>query len=208
MKKVNLLKEIIQVDKKEFLKAINSNKEFVITIDGKVVVEPKGDEIVIYKGKYKPISPLAPKKTLSAQDFLGANYKVVENEELIMIKASLAWQDIIKLNYDNASYDDTTSDGVSEFTHKKLEDIGWYATDFDITYRELVDILEENCEGVLLCVEQDEPYRFSGLGFIEDEESASEFLYKKVQEIIKNKIKEDEDYLDETEALNFFQISL
>ena len=129
----------------------------------------------------------------------------------MLIKAFSNWQELIKLNTPRASYDDTTGDGVSEFAHSDLEDIGWNATEFNITYREMIEFLEANCEGTLLCIEQKEPYQFSGLGFISDDEEAKEKLFGFCQEKIKKMIQEDPLYTyenlsdDEEEAAEFFQ---
>ena len=212
MKKINLLKDIIIVDKNALLQAINSQKEFGITAFGEIVYEPK-EEILIYRGKLTPKhSALKPPKPLTIQQLLGENYKIVENEDKVAIKAALAWQDIIKLNYTNASYDDTTNDGVNEFSNQKLEEIGWWADEFEIKYRELIDIIEKECEGTLLCVEQDEPYRFSGLGFIADNEHAYRLLYQYCKEKIEHLIASDPLYAkenlndDEQKAAQYFGI--
>ena len=212
MKKFNLLKEIIIVDKNELLQAINSQKEFGIKLDGSITYTPHRD-IVIYKGKHTPKQvSLAPPKPLSIEELLGHEYKMVENEGKIGIKAANAWREIVKFNYDLAMYDDTTNDGIAEFSNKKLENIGWYADEFEISYRELVDVMEERCAGVLLCIEQDEPYQFSGLGFIDDPKKCYETLYRYAKEKILSKIETDELYKvenlsdDEKEAAEFFGI--
>ncbi len=213
MKKFNLLKEIIIVDKSELLQAINSQKEFGIKIDGSITYEPQ-KEIVIFIGKHTPtLMALAPAKPLKLEDFFGTSYRIVETEEKVAIKASLAWQDIIKLNYDKAMYDDTSGDGVAEFADKDLEDIGWHADEFEITYRELVEVLEEQAEGLLLCIEQEgESYHFSGLGFIDDPKEAYAILYEYAKERIAQKMKEDPLYAsdklsdDEAEAARYFSV--
>jgi hypothetical protein len=213
MKKVNLLKKIIIADKKELLQALNSQKYFGITVDGKITYTPD-EEVVIFKTKHTPkLTPLTPSKPLDIAEVLGSNYKVVENEEQVGIKASLAWQEIIKLNYDLALYDDTTGDGIDEFSDNDLEALGWHADEFEIKYRELVEVLENKCEGLLLCIEQEEPsYRFSGLGFITDPKSAYEVLFEYVQKKIAQKMEQDPLYAkekltdDEQEAAKYFKL--
>ena len=213
MKKFNLLKEIIIVDKNELLRAINSQKEFGIKLDGSITYDPN-NEIVIYKGKHQPkISPLAPKKPISIQEILGENYRIAESEGKIGIKAANAFREIVKFNYDNALYDDTTNEGVHEFADKKLEEIGWYADEFEIKYRELIEVLEEKCEGTLLCIEQEKPsYQFSGIGFVDDKNTAYEILYKYTKEKIKEKMASDPLFApdnlndDEEEAARYFQL--
>ena len=133
------------------------------------------------------------------------------DDERVLIKASPAWQSIIKLNVLRASYDDTTGDGISEFSNKELEDLGWQATEFNISYRDLVELIEEKCEGTLLCIEQMEPYQFSGLGFIQDNRQAYDLLYSHCQEKIKELIANDADFAkenltdDEIEAAEYFK---
>ncbi len=215
MKKFNLFKEIIIVDKISLLSAINSSKLFAITIDGEIKQEPFAQsDILIYQGKHVPhaTTVLMPSKTPSLEALFGKNYQVVEDEERVLIKAFSNWQEIIKMNTQRASYDDTTGDGVAEFSHKELEEIGWHATEFNINYRVLVEYLEENCEGTLICIEQEEPYLFSGLGFLSNLPHAKEVLYLFCQEKIKELMHSDEDYKkenltgDELEAAEFFHV--
>ena len=214
MKKFNLFNEIIIVNKKELFNAINTQKEFGITIKGEVKFPPFSDkEILIYQGEHKKqqTSALMPSKLPSINDILGDKYQAVEDDDRILIKAFSNWQELIKVNTPRASYDDTTSDGVSEFSNKELEEIGWNATEFNITYREFVEELEENCEGTLLCIEQEEPYQFSGLGFIDDDKEAIDFLTAYCQKKIKNMMLTDPLYAkdklsnDEAEAAEFFK---
>ena len=213
MKKFNLFNEIITVKKRDLLDALNSAKEFGITLKGEIKY-PAFDEkeILIYQGKYTPEAPnaLMPNITKTLAEILGKNYQVVEDGERVLIKAFSNWQELIKVNTPRASYDDTTGDGVSEFSNTALEDIGWYATEFNITYRELIEILEEKAEGTLLCIEQEEPYQFSGLGFISDDKEAYNILFNYVQKKIKKMMQEDPLFAadklndDEQEAAEFF----
>ncbi len=214
MKKFNLFNEIITVDKRDLLNAINTTKEFGITIQGKIKQAPFDDkEILIYQGMHTPTATnaLMPSKAETLAEILGKNYQVVEDDDRVLIKAFSNWQELIKVNTPRASYDDTTGDGVSEFSNSSLEDIGWNATEFNITYRELVEVLEEKVEGTLLCIEQEEPYQFSGLGFIKDDNEAKEVLFSYCQDKIKKMMQEDPLYKadklsdDEEEAAEFFK---
>ena len=203
MKKFNLFNEIIITKKPSLLQAINSGKLFGINIGGDIVHEPFNDnEIFIYQGKPEII-----------EDFtkvLGKNYQLVEDNDRILIKAFSNWQELITINTPRATYDDTTADGVAEFSNKKLEDIGWQITEFDVRYRELVEVLEEKCEGVILCIEQEEPYQFSGLAFLSDNPHAEKVLFEYCQSIVKDKLDNDEDFDkddlddDQEEAAKFF----
>jgi len=215
MKKFNLFKEIIVVNKQDLLNAINSQKEFGITINGDVVYAPfDEDAILIYQGKYTPKAQnaLMPSKPQTLREILGDKYQIVEDDDRVLIKAFGNWQELIKVNTPRASYDDTTGDGVSEFSSAKLEDIGWNATEFNISYRDLVEEIEKKCKGTLLCIEQEEPsYQFSGLGFIEDEDEAVDVTFNYCKQKIQKMLNEDplytEDKLsdDEKEAAEFFQ---
>jgi hypothetical protein len=216
MKKFNLFNEIIIANRQELLLAINSQKEFGINEKGEVVLAPFNEkEILIFQGKHThaPTSALKPSKAPSLAEIFGNNYQIVEDEERVLIKAFSNWQELIKVNTPRASYDDTTGDGVSEFSNSELEDIGWNATEFNISYRELVEVLEEKSEGTLLCIEQKEPnYQFSGLGFLADDEEAQKVLFAHCQEKIKKMMQEDPLYAkeklsdDEEEAAEFFAL--
>ena len=214
MKKFNLFNEIIVANKSELLNAINSAKEFSITIDGTIEFAPySSNGVFIYRGKNTPapLNAMSIPKPFSLSNFFGNNYQIVEDGERILIKAFSNWQALIALNMPNASYDDTTADGVAEFSNRELENIGWQITEFNIRYRELVEVLEEKCDGVILCIEQEEPYQFSGLGFFADNRQANEVLYSYCQNIAKDKIANDEDFTpselddDQKEAAEFFK---
>jgi hypothetical protein len=215
VKKFNLFKEIIIVEKKKLLQAINSSKVFGITISGEIKYEPFNDkEILIYQGKHTPAptSALKPADTPLLEDILGKNYQLVIDDERVLIKAFSNWQELIGINAPRASYDDTTADGVAEFSNSDLEDIGWHATEFNINYRTLVEVLEENCSGTLLCIEQEEPYQFSGLAFLDDDEHAVDVLFAYCQKEVKKIMDEDplfaKDSLsaDEEDAAKFFKL--
>lgn len=206
MKKFNLFKEIITVNKPTLLNAINSNKVFGINIYGEIVFEPFNDkEILIYKGQ--------PKIVEGFTKILGKNYQLVEDGDRVLIKAFSNWQELIGINISRASYDDTTADGVGEFSCKRLEDIGWQVTEFNLRYRELVEVLEENCEGIVLCIEQEEPYQFSGLGFLSDDNEAQKVMFNYCQNYVKDKLENDEDFTkdelddDQLEAVEFFKLA-
>jgi len=216
MTKFNLFKEIIIVDKLLLLQAINSSKVFGINIYGAIKYEPFSDkEILIYKGRHipEPTNALVPKPTPNLESMLGKNYQLVVDDDRVLIKAFSNWQELIGVNMPRASYDDTTADGVAEFSNKELETIGWHATDFDVNYRTLVELLEQKCEGTLLCIEQEEPYQFSGLGFIADDAEAKKVMFEYCQNIITEKLKSDSDFArdelddDQVEALKFFELS-
>jgi len=215
MKKFNLFTEIIIVNKQSLLQAINKADIFAISIEGKILYEPFfKNEILIYKGSYThKQTPLSNNSSISLSTVLGKNYQIVEDGDRILVKAFSNWQEIININTVNASYDDTTADGVAEFSCKDLEDIGWQVTEFNLRYRTLVEVLEEKCDGILLCIEQEEPYQFSGLGFLSDNDQAKKILFTYCQNHIKDKLENDEDFNkdelddDQLEALEFFKLN-
>lgn len=215
MKKFNLVKEIIVIDRNALLTAINTNREFAINYKGDVVMPPYAEkEIYIFKGKAEApkASALSMPKPQTIAQILGSNYKVVEDEDRVLIKAAGNWQELIGLNLPNAEYDDTTSDGVAEFGDKAMEDMGWMATDFNIDYRDIVEELESKVDGVVFCIERDEPYQFSGMGIIFNLEEAREVLFDYCQNVIKEKLANDPLFIpdelsdDEEEAARFFKV--
>lgn len=209
MKKFNLFKEIIVVDKNDFLRAANASKRFAITYKGEIVYEPFEPSLIsIFEGSIPPVSPLSTDRSRPISSMLGNNYRIVEDDDRLLIKASGAWQSIIGYNQKRALYDDTSGDGIAEFSDKKLEEYGWHATEFNIGYRDIVEQFEAQCEGILLCIEQEEPYQFSGLGFVFDLEHARRVGFEYCVETIKEKLENDEDFTtltdDETEAKDYF----
>ena len=206
MKKFNLFKEIIVVDKNTLLEAMSSQKHFGIRIDGEICYEPfTTADILIYSG--------VSADNNSIESTLGKNYQIVEDDDRVLIKAFSNWQEIIGFNKLRATYDDTTADGVDEFGTKEMEDIGWHATEFNISYRAIVDMLESECDGTLICIEQVEPYQFSGLGFVANLDEAKDMMFEFCQKKIKKLILEDEDFAldnlsdDELEAAKFFNLA-
>lgn len=211
MKKFNLFKEIIVVQRNDLLRALNSNKRFAISYRGDVVFEPFAANLIsIYEGSIPPVSPLATNLARPLSEILGRDYRIVEDDDRILIKATAAWQSIIGFNRLRALYDDTSGDGIAEFSEKILENIGWHATEFNIQYRDIVDQFEEQCEGILICIEQEEPYQFSGLGFVFDIEAAQKLGFEYCTKVIKEKMANDEEFAtlsdDEEEAAEFFKI--
>ena len=215
MKKFNLLKEIIVVLRSDLLKAINTNQEFAINYKGEVVTPPYADkEIFIFRGKAEApkVSALSMPKPQSIAELLGKNYKVVEDEGRVLIKAAGNWQELIGINTPYSDYDDTTADGVAEFADKDMEQIGWYGDEFEIDYREMVEALEEKADGIILCIEQEEPYQFSGLGILFNTDEAKQILFDFCQKRAKEKMECDPDFAadrltdDEKEAAKFFKL--
>lgn len=204
MRKFNLFKEIIVANRDNIKNAIDSGKIFGIRVNGNICYEPFSlNDILIYRG--------IPNANLPIEVAFGKNYQILEDDDRVLIKAFSNWQEIIGFNTARATYNDTTADGVDEFSTKEMEDIGWHAAEFNIKYRTLVDVLEEKCDGTLICIEQEEPYQFSGLGFVDNLENAKDVLFDFCQREVKRLIAEDEDFAkenlndDELEAAEFFK---
>lgn len=205
MKKFNLFKEIITANTTEFKEAIEKGDKFAINIEGKIRQEPFNEkDILIYYGTPDELKPL--------EITLGNKYQVVIDKDRVLIKAFGNWQELIAINTPQASYDDTTADGVDEFPTKEMEDIGWHAAEFSISYRELVEILEQECEGILFCIEQDDPFQFSGFGFLDDFDNARDILFAFCKNKIEYLLINDDEYNinnltdDEEDAVKFFKI--
>ncbi len=205
MRKFNLYSEIITVDKAKLLQVKDAQVEFVIDINGEIKTAPYSKSTpLIYKG--------IGSKNMPLKDLFDSGYTLSEFEDIVELRAFHAWGDLVTLNRANATYDDTSADGIDGFATKDMEQIAWHATEFDIDYRELVDVLEAKCDGVLLHIEVEDPYRFSGLGFIPDLYDAYQKLYAHCQNRIKNLIENDEDYdkdmlsFDELEAAKYFKV--
>ncbi|MBE0498302.1 MAG: hypothetical protein IBX43_03570 [Campylobacterales bacterium] len=216
MKKINLFNEIIITSNTELSQALSSNKTFGITLKGEIKYAPfEPSDIFIYQGKVAPqsASALSLPKSQSKQELLGKNYQVLEDDDRVLIKAGGAWQDIINYNVRNCHYDDTTGDGVAQFGDEELEEMGWKVTDFDVSYRVLVEHLEEKADVTLVCIESLEPsYQFSGMGYFNDMALARKVMFEYCQETIKEKISNNPDYAKETlddeqlETAEFFNV--
>lgn len=211
MKKFNLFNEIIVVARDDFMRAINSHKKFAIATDGTIEYEPFTPKLIsIYEGSIPSPSPLSPNLSRPLSEMLGRDYRIVEDDNRILIKTAGAWQSIIGWNRTRALYDDTTADGIDKFSDKELEQIGWHGTEFHIPYRSIVEQFEQHCEGILLCIEQEEPYQFSGLGFLNNLEHARKVAYEYCAAIAKEKIANDAEFStlsdDEEEAAEYFKV--
>jgi hypothetical protein len=210
MNKINLLNELIIVSNSKLAQALSSNKEFGITIKGEIRHAPFDPaDIFIYQGR----TTLPTQAALSIQKLLGSDYEVHEEDDRTLIKAGNAWQDIINYNIGNCHYDNTTAEGVTQFADEEIEDMGWMIIDFDVSYPELLETLEEKADITLVCVEREDPHQFSGMGYFDDLESTRKMLFDFCQSVIKEKISDDADYAlelldeDQCEAVEFFKVT-
>lgn len=214
MKIYNLLNYQVEVEKSRFLNAINAQKPIAITIEGEIIKNEQGSLPslpYIFIGKPKSLVRTTLMNPTPLSKILGDNYEIEDNNNKITICAKKAWQEVLKANEPFYLYQDTTSDGITEFTDDELDDLIWYSCEFGINYREVAEFLEKNVEGTIVCVENENPYYFNGCIFVDNIKIAREKAFLFIKESLKNKIDSKEIDLnnlenDEKEALKFFEL--
>ncbi len=112
---------------------------------------------------------------------------------------------LIETKQNDFLYQDHPNDGIDLFCDTKLEDMGWHAASFDfLTYRNIANFIEENCEGTLTF--NDHPVGFNGFVEVDNIKDVrvqvKEFI---ISQIKTNKLDEYDD--DQLEALEFFNIN-
>jgi len=84
--------------------------------------------------------------------------------------------------------------------------------DFDVSYTEMIEMLEENADITLVCIEREESHRFSSMGYFTNIEETRKIFFDFCQNIIKEKISKDVDYAlelldeDQREAAEYFKV--
>ena len=153
----------------------------------------------------KQLSSMLDAKAIASS--LLADYKPTITGTICKIKPVSNWQNIIDMNKENMLYFDHQSDGVELFEDKELEDYGWNASALEINYRQISEFIEESCEGVLLCY--DNEIQFSGFVIVDDinevKTKVKEFIVNKAKENLEEELFDIEDD-DVIEALEFFGI--
>ena len=208
MKKINIKNIELNIDIVQILNLCNVKKTIFIDIDGNVYTEETQtiDKAIIFKSdSSKQLSNLLDAKAIALELF--SAYKPVITGTICKIKPLQNWQKIIGLNAATMLYFDHQSDGVEIFEDKDLEDYGWQASALDINYREISDFIEENCEGTLLCY--DNEIQFNGFVIIDNIQNTrnqvKEFIINRANEKITNKeVELDDD--DVIEAFEYFGI--
>jgi hypothetical protein len=215
--RVDLANNIIAINNLAFAKAIYSAEDFAISLSGKIInfknknkIFYNFDDIIIFNGKASLINKLEP---------LGNSFKIKSNFSQVSISIQHSFNKIFDLNRHLALYEDTSSEGIDNFRDKILEEIGWNAIEFGITYRKLVEFLEENGNGVLIFFENSDPnlYSFNGLAFANLDNL--ELNRKILKDFVKNEIKNQIDnnlggwkkygFSDEQiSALKYFEVDL
>ena len=208
MKKINIKDLELNIDITHILNLYSSKTPIIIDVDGNVYTNEKDVEkkAVIYKNMdVKQLSSMLDAKTIASTLF--TDYKPAINGAICKIKPVGNWQNIIDMNKENMLYFDHQSDGVEMFEDKELEDYGWNASALEINYREISEFIEEFCEGVLLCY--DNEIQFSGFVIVENvndvKQKVKEYISNKTKENIEKQIIDVEDD-DVIEALEFFGI--
>lgn len=208
MKKINIKDLELNIDIIHILNLYASKTPIIIDVEGNIYtkLEEVQKKAIIYKNMdLKQISSVLDAKAIALQLF--AEYKPNILGTICKIKPVLNWQNIIDMNKENMLYFDHQSDGVELFEDKGLEDYGWNASALDINYREISEFIEEFCEGVLLCY--DNEIQFSGFVIVEDindvKIKVKEYIINKTKENIKEQTIDIEDD-DVIEALEFFGI--
>ena len=208
MRKINIKDLEINIDITHILNLYASENSIIIDVDGNVYtkLEEVKKKAVIYKNmNVSQLSSMLDAKAIASQLF--ADYKPTITGTICKIKPVSHWQNIIDLNKENMLYFDHQSDGVELFEDKELEDYGWNASALDINYREISEFIEEFCEGVLLCY--DNEIQFSGFIIVDDVNDVKikvkKYIINKTKENIKEQTIDIEDD-DVIEALEFFGI--
>ena len=208
MKKINIKDLELNIDITQILNLYASKTPIILDVDGNVY--SKLDEVkkkaVIYKNlEVKQLSAMLDAKAITSALF--SEYKPNIIGTICKIKPVSNWQNIIEMNKENMLYFDHQSDGVEMFEDKELEDYGWNASALEINYRQISEFIEESCEGILLCY--DNEIQFSGFVIVENIEDVrlkvKDYICKITKENIKNETLDLEDD-DVIEALEFFGI--
>jgi len=210
MKKINLKDLELNIDISQIMNLIVSKSDIYIDLDGNIFTTEENLEknILIYKSKNKEeLFTIFDAKTLAMRVFKDFKPNIIGT--ICKIKPVMNWQNIIELNKKSMLYFDHQSDGVEIFEDEILESFGWYANDLEINYREISEFIESNCDGKLVCY--DNEIQFSGFVIVNNIEEVrlkvKDFIIKKANENIKNEIIDIEDE-DVIKALEFFGIRI
>lgn len=208
MKKINIKDLELSIDITQILNLYSTKTPIIIDVDGKIytTLDEVQKKAVIYKNLDVKAQPsILDAKTIATNLF--SDYKPNINGSICKIKPVMNWQNIIEMNKENMLYFDHQSDGVEIFEDKTLEDFGWHASALEINYRQISEFIEESCDGILLCY--DNEVQFSGFVIVENIEDVrakvKEFIIEKVKENIEEE-SIDIDDSDVIESMEFFGI--
>ncbi|UTJ07571.1 hypothetical protein [Arcobacter roscoffensis] len=206
MKKINIKDLYIDIDLIQLNEFIKVNKTIIIDYKGNLLSENENKEAVVFiSSKLDELKRINDLKLLGTTLF--EKYKPVVSGTNCKIKPLNNWQEIIDFNRKTMLYFDHQSDGVEIFEDSILEDYGWHASALEVNYRQISDFIEENCEGVLLCY--DNEIQFSGFAIednIEDlRSSVKKFIIEEAKKNIETNVVDLDDE-DAQEACEFFGI--
>lgn len=206
MNSIDIAKVKLDINISEVLNLVLSKQNFKIDIEANIYVnkEVPSTKAIMYVREDNSFSEEDPSLIISK---LFKSYKPQVNKDVCTLSPLMCWQDVIELNKTRMLYFDHQSDGVDLFEDKELEEMGWYASALDITYRQIVEILEDKTKGSLTFY--DNSIQFSGFALIEDIKEVRSIVKEYIRNTVNIKIKEDElDFDDEDviEAIDFFKI--
>jgi hypothetical protein len=208
MKKINIKDLELNIDITHILNLYASKTPIIIDVDGNIFTkneEVKKKAVIYRNNEIKQLSSMLDAKAIASQLF--ADYKPNIVGTTCKIKPVSNWQNIIDMNKTNMLYFDHQSDGVEMFEDKELEDYGWNASALEINYREISEFIEESCDGVLLCY--DNEIQFSGFVIVDDlndvKQKVKEYIIDKAKQNIEEQLIDIEND-DVIEALEFFGI--
>lgn len=206
MNSVDIAKVKLKVNISEILNLVLSKQKFKIDIEANVYInkEVPSNKAIIYVSEDNSLSEEEPSLIIMK---LFKSYKPQVNKDICTLTPLMCWQDVIELNKTRMLYFDHQSDGVDLFEDKELEEMGWYASALDITYRQIVEVIEDKTKGSL--VFYDNSIQFSGFALVEEIKEVRSIIKEYICNTVNTKIKEDElDFDDEDviEAIDFFEI--
>ncbi len=205
MRKINIKDIKVTVDLANLIN-INTPSKVLIDLLGNVYVNEqmtKNIPIIALMDNFKNV--YLDLNTMVNQNL--ADYKA----EILGTNCKLSpvgnWQKIIDYNKNQFLYFDHQSDGVEIFEDSIMEDIGWHASPLEISYREISEFIEENCDGTL--VFYDNGVQFNGFAIVDNIEDVraktKEFVVQKAKQNIEDGIVDVDDD-DVIESMEFFGI--
>ncbi len=209
MKKINVKDLELNIDIINILNLYSTNSKIYIDVDGNIYksLEEVGKLPLIFKAENFVASSILDAKAIASKLF--ADYKPNIVGTICKIKPVNNWQNIITFNKDNMLYFDHQSDGVEVFEDKELEDYGWHGSALGLNYREISDFIEENCDGYLVCY--DNEIQFSGFVIVENiddvRKKVKDFIVLEASKNLKNGDLDIDDG-DVIDALEFFEIKV
>ena len=209
MEKINIKDLQLNIDIIHILNLFSLKKTIKIDLNGNVLNEEnEKNNIIIYKNdSFESYGILNDAKVIALKLF--ENYKPELVGTICKIKPVVNWQNIIDLNKENMLYFDHQSDGVEIFEDKVLEDYGWHSNSLGISYRQISEFIEDNCDGTLLYY--DNSVQFNGFCVVNDIEDVrlkvKKYIIEETLKNIKDELIDLEDS-DVQEALEYFNIKV